>query len=176
MVKKFLLGEKEESSMVSTWVDYLYCSILRDGRLSLRCNVKDEYGSQWLPTITNIKTPKQFIKAFNSIERLEHWTLEEILPALHTHHPTFAIRLEQDAKYDELDEETETKIWSIVNPFIKNIELNLPSGNTNKRVFVNEVRMFVRNFLEKNGDFPQGKCSVYGRSINFPKKSIRIIK
>ena len=62
---------KEGSSMVSTWTDYLYCTILNNGSLSLRVNVQDEYGSDWFPSIKNIKTPNLFISAFQRIEELE---------------------------------------------------------------------------------------------------------
>ena len=98
MAKKFLLLEKEETSMVSCWADALYCSVLKDGSLSLRLNVKDEYGSEWLPAVRNIKTPEQFIDAFHSIERLENWSLEEIFPSIRKNLPTFAMRLTQFQK------------------------------------------------------------------------------
>ena len=152
MAKQFLLFSKENSSMVSTWTDYLYCSILKNGSMSLRYNVKDEHGSEWSPSIKNIRTPKEFISAFESIERFENWSIQDLLPALQNHHPIFAIRLEYIQKYQELDDELESVINILLNKFMDGLTLDLPYGNTNKRLFFNEVKKFVRDFLEETGE------------------------
>jgi len=169
MAKKFLLYSKEDSSMVSTWTDYLYCSILKNGSMSLRYNVKDEYGSEWSPSIKNIRTPKEFIDAFESIERFENWSLQDLLPSLHIHHPIFAIHLEYMQKNQELDDELETEISVLLNKFMNGVKLeDLPSGNTNKRVFTNDVKKYVRDFLETTGNFPKDKQVIHGRTVIFP--------
>ena len=170
MAKQFLLYSKEGSSMVSTWTDYLYCSILKNGSMSLRYNVKDEYGSEWSPSIKNIRTPKEFISAFKSIERFENWSLEDLIPSLHIHHPIFAMRLDYMQKNQELDDELETEISVLLNKFMNGVKLeDLPSGNANKRVFNDEVKKFVRDFLEKTGNFPKGEQEIQGRTVIFPK-------
>lgn len=169
MTKKFLLYSKEDSSMMSTWTDYLYCSILNNGNMSLRYNVKSEHGSEWSKSIKNIKTPKEFIKAFESIERFENWSLEDLLPSLHSHHPIFAIRLEYFKQHQELDDELEATIRVLLDKFMKRVKLvNLPSGNTNKRVFTNEVKNYIRDFLETTGNFPKGEHEITGRKVLFP--------
>lgn len=169
MAKQFLLYYKEGSSMVSTWTDYLYCSILKNGSMSLRYNVKDEYGSEWSPSIKNIKTPKEFINAFESIERFENWSLEDLMPSLHIHHPIFAIRLEYMQKNQELDDKLDAEISVLLNKFMNEVKLkDLPSGNTNKRVFAREVKEYVRDFLEKTGNFPKGEQEIQGRTVIFP--------
>ena len=169
MAKKFLLYSKEDSSMVSTWTDYLYCSILKNGSMSLRYNVKDEYGSEWSPSIKNIRTPKEFIDAFESIERFENWSLEDLLPSLHIHHPIFAMRLEYMQKNQELDDELETEISVLLNKFMNGVKLeDLPSGNTKKRMFTNDVKKYVRDFLETTGNFPKDKQVIHGRTVIFP--------
>ena len=168
MAKKFLLYSKEGSSMVSTWTDYLYCTILNNGSLSLRVNVQDEYGSEWFPSIKNIKTLNQFISAFQSIERLENWSLQDLLPALHSHHPIFAIRLEYVQRYQELDDALDYDINVLLNRFMDGLTLDLPSGNTNKRVFPEEVKKFVKVFLEESGEYPRGTHTVKERDVDFP--------
>ena len=90
MAKKFLLHSKQESTMASSWNDAIYCSILKSGSVSMHYNISDEYGSTWLPAIRNIKTPGQFIAAFQSFEQLEHWKVEDLLPAMWTNYPAFA--------------------------------------------------------------------------------------
>ena len=136
--------------------------------MSLRYNVKDDYGSEWSPSIKKIKTPKEFIDAFESIERFENWSIQDLLPALHSHHPIFAIRLEYIQKYQELDDELESEINILLNKFMDGLTLDLPSGNANKRMFLNEVKKFVRDVLEETGEYPSGKHTVQARVIEFP--------
>ena len=156
--------------MVSTWTDYLYCTILKNGSMSLRYNVQGEYGSEWSPSIKNIKTPKEFIYAFERIERFENWSIQDLLPALHNHHPIFAIRLEYMQKNQELDDELQTEISVLLNKFMNEVKLkDLPSGNTNSRVFAGEVKEYVRDFLETTGNFPKGEQEFQGRTVIFPK-------
>ncbi len=168
MAKQFLLFSKENSSMVSTWTDYLYCSILKNGSMSLRYNVKDEHGSEWSPSIKNIRTPKEFISAFESIERFENWSIQDLLPALHNHHPIFAIRLEYIQRYQELDDELESEINILLNKFMDGLTLDLPSGNANKRMFFNEVKKFVRDVLEETGEYPSGMHTINEILVDFP--------
>ena len=108
----------------------------------------------------NIKTPNHFISAFQSIERLENWSLQDLLPALHSHHPIFAIRLEYIQRYQELDDELDTDINVLLNRFMDGLTLDLPSGNTNKRVFTEEVKTYVKVFLEKSGEYPRGTHTI----------------
>ena len=168
MAKKFLLYSKDDSSMMSTWTNYLYCSILKNGSLSLRLNVQHEYGSEWLPSIKNIKTPNQFLLAFQSIERLENWSIQDLLPALHSHHPIFAIRLEYIQRYQELDDELESDINVLMNRFMDGLTLDLSSGTTNMRVFIEEVKKFVRGVLEDTGEYPRGTHTINERRVDFP--------
>ena len=175
MAKKFLLHSKEESSMVSSWTDSLYCSILKNGNLSLHYNVNDEYGSDWSPAIRDIETPKDFINAFRSIERIEHWEEEDLLPSMHLNHPIFAIHLEQYLKHEEYIEEmnieVRSKINALVKPFIDLIETEFASGITNASVYAENIENYVIHFVEKTGEFPKGKHSVGGKNINFPTQS-----
>jgi hypothetical protein len=101
MANKFFLHSKEESTMVSTWENALFCSILKNGTMSLRLRIycDDEgCGTAWLGAIRNIRTPKQFIEAFESISEISNWDINETLPELHKHHPIFASSLKQEIK------------------------------------------------------------------------------
>lgn len=154
--------------MVSTWTDYLHCSILKNGSLSLRLNVKSEFGSEWFPSIKNIRTPEEFISAFGRMERLENWLLSDLLPALHRHHPIFALRLEHMVTKQEIDDEFETEVNVLINVFMNDLKLDLPSGVTNARVFIDKVRGFVRETLERTGEYPRGSHTINGAHIDFP--------
>ena len=173
MAKKFLLFSKEEYSMTSNWTDTLYCSILRNGKLSLRYNVSDDYGSYWFLAIRNLGSPSEFMEAFRSFERLEHWNDADLLPQMHVNHPIFAARLEHFLTHEELikalDDSLQNKINLLVNPIVDSLDLDLPSGSMNKMAYVKSVFNFVQDFLEKKGELPQGIHVVSGREINFPE-------
>ena len=169
MANKFLLYEKEESSMVSTWTDSLHCSILKNGTISLRLNKHGGDGSWWVPAIRNIQTPKQFIKMFRSIDYIEHWDIADTLPALHERHPIFAILVEKELKLEKLVEDIESKIQSIIEPIVKQAELTYPSGTTNVQVFIEKVRDFVKIYLLKTGSNPTGEHKIQGRKVKFPR-------
>ena len=175
MARQFLLYEKEESSMVSTWTDSLHCSILKNGTISLRLNKHGEDGSWWVPAIRNIKTPKQFIEEFRNIEWIDDWDIGDILPALHEEHPLFALLVEKELYLEETDEDTEGKIQDIIEPVIKRAVLDLPSGITNKRVFVEQVREYVRTILLKTGTIPIGRHVIQGRKVEFRNEKGRKI-
>jgi len=106
MANKFLLHSKEESAMVSTWEKALFCSILKNGTMSLRLRIycDDEgCGTAWLCALRGIRTPKQFIEAFESISEISNWDIKDILPELHKHHPIFASSLKQEIKGNALN-------------------------------------------------------------------------
>ena len=48
------------------------------------------------------------------------------------------------------------------------LTLDLPYGNTNKRLFFNEVKKFVRDFLEETGEYPSGKYTINEKRVDFP--------
>jgi hypothetical protein len=166
MARRFLLYEKEEFWRVSTWTDSLHCSILKNGTISLRLNKHGGDGSWWVPAIRNIRTPKQFLDSFRSIEHIE-WDIEDILPALHKEHPVFAVLVEKELELEILEEDIECKIQNIIEPIVKQAELNHPSGTTNARVFNKEVKEFTKLYLLKTGSIPNGEHEIQGRKVKF---------
>ena len=67
-----LLAEKDDYNMVSSWTDQLFCSRETDGTFCLwgekdaRGGDEDEY-QQDIEVIHGIRSPKQFLDAFNEI-------------------------------------------------------------------------------------------------------------
>ncbi len=102
MAKQFLLAmTKEQFTMVSCWRDELYCSVLKDGTISLRARTEGDDGSYWHNSIRGIKTPKDFVEAFKGIDTIETewWSIEDdFLPVLYEEQPSFAKELEQYLK------------------------------------------------------------------------------
>ena len=97
MAFKFLLATSgNQINMVSSGEDQLFCSILRDGSISLRPSKEgeDEYdGRWWFKARRGIRTPQQLLDAVNDIDEIEveYWDIQDdILPTLFNHLPLFA--------------------------------------------------------------------------------------
>ena len=91
MAIKFLLATSgQQFNMVSSWEDELYCSILKDGSISLRPSKdgEDEHGGRWwFETRKGIRTPKQFVDAVYSIDEIEISMDEVSFEKLYEHQP-----------------------------------------------------------------------------------------
>jgi len=180
MAEKFVLFEKEESTMVSTWTEGLYCSILKDGTLSLRLNnFSWEYGSQWSLAVRRIKTPKQFINAFNSEEFFgisERWDLVDMLPELFVRLPKFALAtwILYDILYESGDESDEEFFYRSQFHLLES-SFDLPSDiNSALLVFISVFEYCKKHFCEE-GALPEEAHSVGALNIIFPKVAKRTI-
>ena len=168
MARKFILQEIEQSSMVSTWTDTLYCSVLKNGTLSLRMNKKGEDGSWWSPSIRNIRTPRQFLESLNDVGwGFEEWDIELVLANLHDGHPVFAILVEKEMASDGVSEDAESEIRDLIQKVMRHAQLDVPNGNTNARIFTEKCEEFVRDHLTKKGEAPVGEHLVSGRRVLF---------
>ena len=116
MAVKFRLATTGmQRNMLSSWTDDLYCSILKDGSISLRPSKEgeDEYGGRWwFPSRRGIMTPKQFVDAIYAIDEIEagNWSIQDdMLPVLFEHAPLFAsltnlyIEIEDNQEEEDLD-------------------------------------------------------------------------
>lgn len=168
MARKFILQEIEGSSMVSTWTDALYCSVLKNGTLSLRMNKTGEDGSWWSPAIRNIRTPRQFLEAIDNVGwGIEDWDIDVILKNLHRGHPIFAILVEEKIAFTEVRGETAAKIQIVVKQAMKHVRMDLPTGTTNTRVFIGYVEDFTKKHFSRTGTAPQGVHLIRGRVVDF---------
>ena len=167
MAKKFILFSKESSSMVSTWTDTIYCSILKNKSLTLRLNKYGEGRSGWLPSISNIKTPRDFINKFREIDWIDDLELEDILPSLKENHPIFAILIKRELSLENLEDDIEIEIQRKIDPIIQNAEISLPSGNTNKRIFIIKVRDYIKEIFLNTVNPPKGNHDIEGRDVYF---------
>ena len=102
MAIKFLLATSgQQFNMVSSWEDELYCSILKDGSISLRPSKDGEEesgGRWWFKTRKGIRTPKQFVDSVNSIDEIEISMDEVSFDRLYEHKPLFALALKKFIK------------------------------------------------------------------------------
>ena len=183
MADKFLLATTgTQINMVSSWEDELYCSILKDGSISLRAskNGHDEYGGRWwFKAKRGIKTPKQFSDAFNSIDEIEidHWSLQEdLLPVLFDHAPLFAALTNKFAEIEYEDEEEELDFFLFSEKIILNAEISLPKAWKSAVKVVEVVYNFVKQEFNSTGRLPMGKHQLMDVSVLFPSKAIRSSK
>jgi len=166
-MKKFILFSRESSSMVSTWTDTIYCSILKNKSLTLRLNKYSEGRSGWLPSIRNIKTPQDFINKFREIDWIDDLELEDVLPCLQENHPLFAILIEKELILENLEDDIERDIQRKINPIIQNADMSLPSGIANKRILIIKVRDYIKEILLNTGNAPKGNHYIEGRDVYF---------
>lgn len=171
MTRKFVLQEIEGFSMVSTWTDALYCSVLKNGTLSLRMNKTGEDGSWWSPAIRNIRTARQFLEAVENVGRTgKGWEIDVILNNLRRGHPIFAILVEEEISSTEIRGETEEKIRKIVRQAMKHVRIDLPTGTRSTRAFIGYIEDFTREHLSRTGTAPQGNHLIKGREVDFSAK------
>lgn len=176
-MNKFLLASSgEQFNMVSSWEDELYCSILKDGTISLRAskNGEDEYGGRWwFKAKRGIKTPKQFIDEFNRIDEIEvgNWSVEtEILPVLYDHYPLFASLTSRYLEIDEFFNQPELDFFMFSQKYILRVDVSLPNEFESGIKIVKVIYNFVKEQFKKSGNFPSGTHELMGLPVLFPLK------
>lgn len=161
MAERFLLYERERSTMASCWTDGLYCSILKNGTLSLRLNKYElEYGSWWSPSVKGIRTPEQFIQGFRSNEFFDIstvWEIDDILPELFKRLPKFALAVK---KIWELDGEKTQEFFHAVIKIMLNSDYSLPENFYLARSRFNTIFDYIIEYFETHDEFPVGEFFV----------------
>ena len=80
--------------MLSSWSDQIYCTVCKDGSLSLRRRLHDpDYSANWLPSLRKVKWPSQLIDQFEDwiSYGAEEVELDSLLPGLFAQLPKFAL-------------------------------------------------------------------------------------
>jgi len=170
MAKRIRLGFHEQSSYFSSWTDEVYCTKRKDGTFSLRARKTGEHGKHWFPGTTRIKTPRQFIEAYRSIDEIDIDQIDlesDALPELSKLDPVFATDIRKEIESDELDEEARYERRVALQPVMKNAKITYPSGNMNARLYFEEVWRYVIAFTDENGAPPTGSHRIGGREVIF---------
>ena len=95
MANKFMLVRTpDEVGMGGASCTELFCTILKNGTLSLR-TCRDQYGDGgrcWVKGKRGIQTPKQFVEALEHMEDIsQHFTHDEVLEVLYSKLPIFSL-------------------------------------------------------------------------------------
>ena len=172
MAERFLLAVSDNFNMVSSWRDELYCSILKDGSISLRVRKDGDEFRWWFNAMRGIKTPKQFVDAYYRIDEVETdcWSLEDdILPKLFEYFPLFALTTlkYKDIEYEEDDGNLEFFFFSF--PLYLGLKLNLGNNFQKAYSLFTKIYNFTKEYFEENQHLPFGSQNVMGEEIIFPK-------
>lgn len=168
-----------QMNMVSSWTDELYCTILKDGSISLRAskNGEDEYGGRWwFPSSRGIKTPKQFVDAFLKIDEIDtgNWSIQDdLLPVLFEHAPLFACLTKFYMEIDDNQEEEELDFFLFCQKVILSSNVDLPDDFKSASKVVEIIYNFVKQQFQSTGQLPRGQHALMGTSISFPSRAIR---
>ena len=184
MADKFLLATTgTQINMVSSWEDELYCSILKDGSISLRGSKDglDEYGGRWwFQARRGIKTPKQFIEAFNSMMDeidIDHWSVkDDLLPVLFNHAPIFAALTNKFIEIDDDGTDEELDFFLFSQKVILNSNIELPQDWKSAVKVIEAVYDFVKQEFNLNNKLPRGTHHLSDISVSFPNKALKSSK
>ena len=166
-------------NMVSSWTDELYCSILKDGSISLRAckDGEDEYGGRWwFPSRRGIKTPKQFVDTVFEIDEIDtgNWSIQEdILPVLFGHAPLFASLTNLYIEIDDNQEEEDLDFFFFCQKVILSSDMDLPNDFKSAVKIVEIIHNFVKQEYDTKRVFPKGRHILMGVSVLFPERATR---
>lgn len=94
MAHKYLVFHGENSTMVSSWTDKIFCTVCKNGTLSFRRRLHDpDYPATWLRSLRKIRFPSDLVRDY------DHWIsggfdevdLEALLPGFYSLLPKFAL-------------------------------------------------------------------------------------
>ncbi len=173
MAIKFLLATSgQQFNMVSSWEDELYCSILKDGSISLRPSKDGDNecgGRWWLKRAKGIRTPKQFVDAVYSIDEIET-SLDEIsFDKLYEHKPLFALALK---KFIEIDDE-DMEFFFMSQGALLNLEVSLPENLQIAEKLFNVIFNLFKQHYAEHQSMPVGEYELMNTKIVIPKRNFR---
>ena len=177
MAIKFLLATSgQQFNMVSSWEDELYCSILKDGSISLRPSKdgEDEYGGRWwFETRKGIRTPKQFVDAVYSIDEIEISMDEVSFDRLYEHKPLFALALKKFVEIDDEETDEDMEFFFMSQGALLNLEVSLPENlKIAEKLFNVICNLFKQHFAEYQS-MPVGEYELMNTKIVIPKRNFR---
>ena len=145
----------------------LYCTILKDGSLSLReCINQYEYGRFYFKAIRGIRTPSQFVEAFESTEAMREISEHDILVELFNKLPYFSIHtaIYIRCRDSELGEDLFNKTY----PLIKNVVIELPNEFTKAISIFDVIYNYVNVWIDKHQSLPSGEHQILNYVVPFP--------
>ncbi len=177
--KPFILKMSNDNfNWVSSWNDELYCTALKDGTYSLRAR-KNCYsdGSWWFKSRKGIRTPKQFVDAFQSISEIDttDWSIQEdILPNLFKNAPLFAVLTHKWVEINDNEAKEEIDFFLDVQGYLFASKINLPEQFLTSIKVLEEILIYIKISFLTEGVIPSDKHQIADITVIFPKKTDRI--
>lgn len=169
---RFLLAESDdEFNMVSAWKDQVFCTILKNGTMSLRARkASPSEGVQWFGSRRGIKTPRQFIDAIQDIDEIDlDWLHpESFLPVLYKHAPVFAALTHKYIELSDNEDETGLKFLCQSQRHMLLSEIPLKDDFDFAVRFVEIVFNFLKKEYSVSGKLPTGQHKLMDSLILFP--------
>ena len=180
-VKVLVWSSGDQVNMVSSWCDELYCTILKDGTISLRPSKdgEDEYGGRWwFKSRRGVRTPKQFWDALYSIDEIElpndHWMIEEdIVPQLFQHTPLFALALLKFTKVEREGEESDLEFFFMAQGRLLNLDIKLPADFPKAMKLFDVIFNYFKQHYSETGALPVGVQTLMDTQFSIPSKNFR---
>jgi len=177
-MRRFLLAESDEQiNMISAWKDQLYCTILKNGTLSLRVR-KEMYsdGSWWFNARKGIKTPKQFIDAYSGIDEIDadSWDFhDQVLQNLYSAHPKFAAILDRyvDLDWNGSGDELDILFINFTSPFFLKSQLELPKTLEKGSSVFSNIYRYAKDYFIDQSTLPWGAHNISEEEVVFPEQS-----
>lgn len=160
--------------MVSHWEDELYCSILKNGSISLRPSktLEREYGGRyWGETRKGIRTPKQFVDAVDSIDEIEISMDDIWFQGLYEHKPLFALALKKFIEIDQEGTDEDVKFFFISQRTLLNLKVSLPKDlRVAVKLFAVIYHFFNKHYAEHHS-MPVGVHQLMGTKFTIPQRN-----
>lgn len=180
-VKVLVWSSGDQVNMVSSWCDELFCTILKDGTISLRPSKdgEDEYGGRWwFRSRRGVRTPKQFWDALYSIDEIElpndHWMIEEdIVPQLFEHIPLFALALLKFTEVEQEGEESDLEFFFMAQGRLLNLDIKLPSDIPKAMKLYDVIFNYFKQHHTETGALPVGDKTLMDTRFSIPAKNFR---
>jgi hypothetical protein len=168
MHRFMLLKTTDDFGMGGSNCAELYCTILKNGSLSLRtCINQYEYGRWYFKSVRGIKTPKQFLEALKKMEGIrEQYTDDEVLDALFKILPLFAIHTKVYMRLSE--SKTGEYFFNQAYPLLKKIDVDLQSEFSKAVSLFDVIYNYVQIWFEKHKCLPTGEHQILNYVVIFP--------
>jgi len=151
----------------------LYCTLLKDGSLSLRecVNQYSDGGRFYLKSFRGINTPKQLIHALDRLEGvMDEFTVPEVLEHLFEYLPFFSALT---AVYHRISDSNDEKEFFEKNyNFMKSITFDIPQNWMKSYSLFDAIFFYTIKWHHSKQSLPNGNHKILGRDVifSFPTK------
>jgi len=168
MDRFLLLKTPDDFGMGGSQCTELYCSILKNGTMSLRTCIDqhNDGGRTYHKAIRGIKHPSQLFDAANQMDEIcSYFTLDEVLESLYPKLPLFSLLTAIYARIE--DSSPDRDFFCLVFPLIKSLSIKLPGDYWKGRAFFDVIYHYIVVWFDEHKGFPNGEHEILGQTVSF---------